>query len=78
MNDGRGAAGASSANSGCDDSCAAVRKTSHIIRVKARSTPRLKRFPIKWNHLIEKEALRAKELEHVLIEKVEQLFWNKL
>jgi hypothetical protein len=38
----------------------------------------LKRFPIRWNHLIEKEALRAKELEHVLIEKVEQLFWNKL
>ncbi len=76
MNDGRGAAGASSANSGCDVSCAAVRKTSHIIRVKARST--LKRFPLRWNHLIEKDALRAKELEHVLIEKVEQLFWNKL
>jgi len=77
MNDGRGAAGASSANSGCDVSCAAVRKTSHIIRVKARSTP-TKALPIRWNHLIEKEALRAKELEHVLIEKVEQLFWNKL
>ena len=34
----------------------------------------LERFPITWNHVIEKEALKFKELEHVLIEKVEQLF----
>ncbi len=38
----------------------------------------LERFPIRWNHLIEKESLRFKELEHVLIEKVEQLFRNML
>ena len=31
----------------------------------------LERFPIRWNHLIEKESLNFKELEHVLIEKVE-------
>jgi len=76
MNDGCGAAGASSANSGCDVSCAAVKKqaTSYGSRHGARLT----RFPLRWNYLIEKEALRAKELEHVLIEKVEQLFWNKL
>jgi hypothetical protein len=34
----------------------------------------LERFPIRWNHLIEKESLSFKELEHVQIEKVEQLF----
>ncbi len=34
----------------------------------------LERFPIRWNHLIKKESLGFKELEHVLIEKVEQLF----
>ena len=38
----------------------------------------LERFPIRWNHLIEKELLRFKELEHVLIEKVGQLFRNML
>ena len=30
----------------------------------------------RWNHLIEKEALRFKELEHVLIQKVEQLYFQ--
>jgi hypothetical protein len=35
-------------------------------------------FPITWTHVIEKEALRFKELEHVLIEKVEQLFRDML
>jgi hypothetical protein len=30
--------------------------------------------PIKWNHLIDKDSLKIKELEHVGIEKVEQLF----
>jgi len=39
---------------------------------------RLERFPIRWNHPIEKELLRFKELEHVLIEKVSQLFRNML
>jgi hypothetical protein len=32
------------------------------------------RFPITWNNVIDKESLKIKELEHVLIEKVEQLF----
>jgi hypothetical protein len=32
------------------------------------------RFPIRGTHLIEKESLRFKELDHVLIEKVERLF----
>jgi len=27
----------------------------------------LERVPIKWNHLIDKDALRIKELEHVLM-----------
>jgi len=30
------------------------------------------------DHLIDKESLRFKELEHVLLEKAEQLFWNML
>ena len=34
----------------------------------------LERVPIKWNHLIDKDSLKIKELEHVPIEKVEQLF----
>jgi hypothetical protein len=34
--------------------------------------------PIKWNHLIDKDSLKIKELEHVLIEKVEQLFRDML
>ncbi len=38
----------------------------------------LKRFPIAWNHVIEKESLNFKELEHVLIEKVVQLFRDML
>jgi hypothetical protein len=36
------------------------------------------RFPITWNHVIEKETFNFKELERVLIEKVEQLFWDML
>ncbi len=44
---------------------------------RAHGTP-LQRFPIRWNHLIEKELLRFKEVQHVLIEKVEQLFRNML
>ncbi|QBR72057.1 hypothetical protein CU048_13165 [Beijerinckiaceae bacterium] len=38
----------------------------------------LERFPIRWNHLIEKESLKFNEWEHVLIEKVGQLFRNRL
>ena len=41
-------------------------------------TRHLERFPITWNHVIEKESLNFKELEHVLIEKVEQLFRDML
>ncbi len=33
-------------------------------------------FLITWDHVIGKEPLRIKELEHVLIGKVEQLFRN--
>ena len=38
----------------------------------------LERFPIRLNHLIEKDSLRFKELEHVLIEKIGQPFRNML
>jgi hypothetical protein len=49
----------------------------------------LARFPITWNHVIEKESLKFKELEHAFmryriypmslnIEKVEQLFRDML
>jgi len=38
----------------------------------------LERFPITWNHVIEKKSLKIKELEHVLIEKVEKLFRDML
>jgi hypothetical protein len=33
----------------------------------------LERFPIRWNHLIKKQSLRFKELEHILMKKVAQL-----
>jgi hypothetical protein len=38
----------------------------------------LVRFPITWNHVIDKESPKFKELEHVLVEKVEQLFRDML
>jgi len=38
----------------------------------------LERFPITWNHVIEKESLKFKELVHVLIEIVEQFFRDML
>jgi hypothetical protein len=38
----------------------------------------LERFPITWNHVIDKDSLKIKELEHVPIEKVEQLFRDML
>jgi hypothetical protein len=40
--------------------------------------PALERFPIRWTHLIEKESLKSNKLEHVLIEKGDQLFRNML
>jgi len=39
---------------------------------------RLEHVPIKWNHLIDKDSPKIKELEHFLIEKVEQLFRDML
>ena len=38
----------------------------------------LERFPITWNHVIDKESLKIKTLEQVLFEKVCQLFRNLL
>jgi hypothetical protein len=35
---------------------------------------RLERIPLKWTHLIDKDSFKIRELEHVLIENVEQLF----
>jgi hypothetical protein len=34
----------------------------------------LTRFPIEWNHSIEKESLQNQELKHVLGEKLRHLF----
>ena len=39
---------------------------------------RLERFPITWTHMIEKESLRFKELEHVKLEKAGQFFRDML
>ena len=36
----------------------------------------LARFPIGWEHPIKRKALKINRLEHVLIRKVYQLFWN--
>ncbi|TLG71576.1 hypothetical protein FEV16_15630 [Methylocystis sp. B8] len=52
-------------------------------RRRWRATPKiaigdLERFPITWNHVIDKESLKIKTLEQVLIEKVCQLFRNLL
>jgi hypothetical protein len=38
----------------------------------------LERVPITWNHVIDKDSLKFKEVEHVLIEKAEQLFRDML
>jgi hypothetical protein len=46
--------------------------------LSTRGAPRPPRFPIRWNRLIENCSLRFKELEHVLIGKVGQLFRNML
>jgi hypothetical protein len=45
---------------------------------KSANEAKLERFPIMWNHVIDKDSLKFKELEHVLIEKVEQLFRDML
>jgi hypothetical protein len=46
--------------------------------LREASLTRQERSPITWNHVIEKESLKIKELEHVLIEKVEQLLRDML
>jgi hypothetical protein len=38
----------------------------------------LERFPTGWNQPVEKKTLKIKELEHVLVGKVSQLFRNML
>jgi len=38
----------------------------------------LERIPIAWTHVIEKDTLEIKKLEHVLVEKVEKLFRDML
>jgi hypothetical protein len=45
-----------------------------LLRCVLALRPPLGRVPIKWNRLIDKDSLKIKELEHVGIEKVEQLF----
>jgi hypothetical protein len=37
-----------------------------------------KRLPIMWSCMIEQESLNFMELDHVVTEKVEQLFWDML
>ncbi len=49
-----------------------------LLRCVLALRPPLERVPIKWNHLIDKDSLKIKELEHVGIEKVEQLFLDML
>jgi len=44
----------------------------------ARASRALQRFPITWNHVIDKESLKIKMLEQALLEKVGQLFRNRL
>ncbi len=57
------------------ESLAAIIGTRWPRKDKVRA---LERLPYTWNHVIEKESLNFKELEHILIEKVEQLFRNML
>jgi hypothetical protein len=58
--------------------CLCTRTICILNFVPADATRPLERFPITWNHVIEKESLKFKELEHVLVEKVEQLFRDML
>ena len=53
----------------------------HIILSKKPATfwdHALERLPTRWTHLIDKESLRFKELEHVGLKKAGQLFRNML
>jgi hypothetical protein len=52
------------------------RRDKAALRIKAQSV--LERFPIGWNHPIDKNTLKINILEHVLIGKVSQLFRNML
>jgi hypothetical protein len=47
-------------------------------RAKRGDPKTLERVPIKWNHLIDKNSLKIKELEHGGTEKGEQLFRDML
>jgi hypothetical protein len=38
----------------------------------------LERFPTEWSHSVDKKSLQINKVEHVLIEKVDQLFRNML
>jgi hypothetical protein len=49
-----------------------------LLRCVLALRPTLGLVPIKWNHLIDKDSLKIKELERVGIEKVEQLFLDML
>ncbi len=58
-------------------------QTKDMTKIEAKKTfagltRALERLPIAWNHVIEKELLRFKEVQHVLIENVEQLFRDML
>ena len=52
----------------------ALARAFFAARSNVRWATYVERVPIKWNHLIDNDSLKLKELEHVLIEKVEQLF----
>jgi hypothetical protein len=43
-------------------------------QARNRAGATLERLPSTWTHVIEKESLKFKELEHVRIEKAGQLF----
>jgi hypothetical protein len=49
-----------------------------LVRSSLIADSLLERFPITWNHVIDKESLKIKMLEQVLIEKIRQLFCNML
>ena len=57
----------------------APQRTSGLTgRCNAVSLDYLERVPIGWNYPIDKNSLEIKELEHVLVGKVSQLFRNML
>jgi CRP-like cAMP-binding protein len=62
-----------------DEPGSLIGEMSVLLGVPHTATARaLERFPITWNHVIDKESPKFKELEHVLVEKVEQLFRDML